>query len=128
MSLSTSGSGRSASSYEDQKFTVPTSISSYASSEASDEGSTRRESVYDYSQTSSTLDLMAEYPDPEALPPDLSSELLLFNIEKDGDPQIHWKMYYEFVVTKTEAYYQLLEGYLVTDNYPLRINSERVIM
>ena len=121
MSLSPSGSVRSASSYWDQKSTVSAPISSYANSEASDEGFTSRKSMYEHTQTFST-------PEPAAGSSDLSSKLLLFNIEQDGNPETHWKMYYEFVVTKTEAYCQLLESYLVTDNYPLRINSERVIM
>jgi hypothetical protein len=60
--------------------------------------------------------------------PEPSLELPTFDIEKYGDPKIAWHMYYDFVVTKTEAYYELIPGYLVTDKYPIRIKSEKVIM
>lgn len=62
--------------------------------------------------------------------PPLSGEISegqpLFNIEKDGDPRIMWYMYYDFVVTKTEAYYQLQPRYLATERYPARVRSEKV--
>jgi hypothetical protein len=51
-----------------------------------------------------------------------------FNIERDGDPRIEWFMYYDFIVTKTEAYYQLKPDYLATDKYPTRVTQENVIM
>ena len=57
---------------------------------------------------------------------DRNIELPLFNIEKDGDPNIHWIMYYSFFVTKTEAYYQLQPGYLPTDKYPPRVDSVKI--
>jgi hypothetical protein len=52
----------------------------------------------------------------------------LFNIERDGDPRIEWFMYYDFTVTKTEAYYQLKPGYLATDKYPTRFTQKNIIM
>jgi hypothetical protein len=57
-----------------------------------------------------------------------SSGLPLFNIEKDGDPMIEWFMYYDFAVTKDEAYYQLQPGYLPTEKFPSRVKSEKVMM
>jgi hypothetical protein len=51
-----------------------------------------------------------------------------FNIERDGDPRISWIMYYDFVVTKTEAFYNLQPGYVATANYPSRVKSEKVMM
>jgi hypothetical protein len=53
-------------------------------------------------------------------------ELPLFNIEKDGDPGIAWYMYYNFIVTKTESYYQLQKGYLVTEKYPAEVHPKTV--
>lgn len=55
------------------------------------------------------------------------AEPLLFNIERDGDPRISWIMYYDFVVTKSEAFYELKPGYLATANYPSRRNTEEII-
>jgi peptide-N4-(N-acetyl-beta-glucosaminyl)asparagine amidase len=46
--------------------------------------------------------------------------LPLFNIEKDGDPRIHWELYYDFIVTKTEIFFQLQPGYLPTNKFPAR--------
>jgi len=57
-----------------------------------------------------------------------SVEVTLFDIEKDGDPRISWYMYYDFIVTKNEAYYQLQPGYLPTEIYPRRQKSEPVTM
>jgi hypothetical protein len=57
-----------------------------------------------------------------------SVEVTLFDIDKDGDPRISWYMYYDFMVTKTEAYYQLQPGYLPTDRYPPRRKPEPVIV
>ncbi len=67
-------------------------------------------------------------PDTAALSRESSAGLPLFNIEKDGDPKIKWFMYYDFIVTKTDAYYQLQPGYLPTNNFPPRINSEKIIV
>jgi hypothetical protein len=50
-----------------------------------------------------------------------------FSIEKDGDSRISWVMYYDFVVTKTEAFYELQPGYLPTASYPSRRNAEEII-
>jgi hypothetical protein len=57
-----------------------------------------------------------------------SVEVPLFDIEKDGDPRIAWYMYYDFFVTKGEAYYQLQPGYLPTDTFPRKRKSEPIIM
>ncbi len=67
-------------------------------------------------------------PESAAMSREPSKELPLFNIERDGDPNIHWSMYYDFSVNKAEAYYQLQPGYKSTKNYPPRIKSEKVIM
>lgn len=56
------------------------------------------------------------------------TEPTLFNIERDGNPSIEWFMYYDFIVTKAEAYYQLQPGYLPTVNYPSIRQPEKVIM
>jgi hypothetical protein len=58
-----------------------------------------------------SLDTAAPSREPSARVP-------LFNIERDGDPRIKWEMYYDFIVTKKEAYYRLQPGYLPTENYP----------
>ena len=47
-----------------------------------------------------------------------SARVFLFDIERDGDPRVEWIMYYDFIVTKSEAYYQLQPGYLPTEKYP----------
>jgi hypothetical protein len=61
-----------------------------------------------------SLDTPAPSREPSAVAP-------LFNIERDGDPRINWVMYYDFIVTKNEAYYQLQPGYLPTEKYPRRV-------
>jgi hypothetical protein len=58
----------------------------------------------------------------EASPP---LELPLFDIEAQGDPEIKWYMYYDFRVTKNDAYWELQPGYKVTANYPSRMTSEK---
>jgi hypothetical protein len=65
---------------------------------------------------------------PPQEPRKASVEVTLFDIEKDGDPRITWYMYYDFVVTKNEAYHQLQPGYLPTEKYPRRKKSEPVMM
>ncbi len=55
-----------------------------------------------------------------------SIDVPLFNIERNGDPKIDRIMYYDFMVTKTDAYYQLQPGYLPTGKYPSYIKSEKV--
>jgi hypothetical protein len=95
---------------------------SYAASSPSDEGLTRRRSLHDQSQNS----LSPPEQSGGSLEP--NSELPLFDIEKDGDPRIEWWLYYDFFVTKSEAYFQLHPGYLVTEKYPFRIKSEKVIV
>jgi hypothetical protein len=57
-----------------------------------------------------------------------STGLPQFNIEKDGDPRIPWRMYYDFIVTKAEAYFQLQPDYIPTDKYPPCVPSEKVIV
>jgi hypothetical protein len=57
-----------------------------------------------------------------------SIEITLFDIEKDGDPRISWFMYYDFVVTKNDAFFQLQPGYLPTETYPRSKKSELVKM
>jgi hypothetical protein len=54
-----------------------------------------------------------------------SPEIPLFNIEEDGDPRISPIMYYDFVVTKKEAFYKLQPGYLPTEKFPTRKEVEK---
>jgi hypothetical protein len=58
-----------------------------------------------------SLDTAAPSREPNA-------RVFLFDIERYSDPRIEWIMYYDFIVTKSEAYYQLQPGYLPTENYP----------
>jgi hypothetical protein len=108
----------SADSYQDQNYAA-SPLSSY-SSLLSEGGLTRRGSQYETPQTS--------YLSPETAVPSRESGagLPLFNIERDGDPNIKWWMYYDFIVSKAEAYYQLQPDYLPTEKYPLRVRSEKV--
>jgi hypothetical protein len=55
---------------------------------------------------------------------ELDLDLPLFDIERDGDPNIQWFMYYDFIVTKAEACWKLQPHYLVTERYPKTIKSE----
>lgn len=87
----------------------------------SGEGLTRRGSQYESPQNSNLS------PETAAPSRESSTGLPLFNIERDGDPRIEWVRYYDFVVTKAEAFYQLQPGYLATDKYPSRVPSENVI-
>jgi hypothetical protein len=69
--------------------------------------------------TSSTGDSLSIDPiDTSQLPP--------FDIEKHGDPMISWCLYYDFVVTKAEAYYKLQPGYLATENFPIRKDNKEI--
>ena len=42
----------------------------------------------------------------------------LFDIERDGDPNISWWMYYDFHVDKDGAYHILQPGYLPSEKFP----------
>jgi hypothetical protein len=121
ISGSSKASHRSTNSFGDTNYTALSPETWYTDSPRSDIGFTHRESGYEQTQSFST-------PGAAPISPGPTSGLPVFNIEKDGDPNIHWKMYYNFVVTKQEAYYQLQQGYVVTDKYPLTIKSERVVM
>ena len=110
LSGSSTGSRRSIGSSQNQNYAE----SPLSSNPPSDGGLTPQ---YSY--------LSLETADPSR---ESSTELPLFNIERDGDPNIMWWMYYDFKVTKTEAYYQLQPGYLPTEKYPSRVTSEKVIM
>ena len=112
-------SRRSMGSYQD--FDYAASPSSLYRSPPSGGGLTRRGSKYELQTGYSS-------PETEAISRESSAELPLFNIERDGHPDIMWYMHYDFKVTKTEAYYQLQEGYLPTDKYPARVKSEKVTM
>ena len=105
-------SRRSMGSYQDPDYAA--SPSSIYSSPLSNSGLTLRGSKYE--------------PQNTYLSRESSAELPLFNIERDGDPDIMWYMYYDFKVTKTEAYFQLQKGYLPTNNYPTIVKSEKVTM
>lgn len=49
----------------------------------------------------------------------------LFDIERDGDPNISWWMYYDFHVDKEGAYHTLQPGYLESENFPARRLSDK---
>jgi hypothetical protein len=121
-SRSSMGSSRSAGSNGDQNYNVLSPISSYVGSPASDEGFTRRESVYELSQNSL---LSPKQAAPSREP---SAELPPFDIEKEGDPRIAWFMYYDFIVTKTEAYFRLQPSYIASESYPERRDPEKVML
>lgn len=92
----------------------------YAQSSPSENGSDLHEaSAYrgETSTLSPRMGLESEQA-PVVLPP--------FDIEKDGDPRIDWRMYYTFEVDKAEAYFTLQPGYLVTENYPAHIPRNSV--
>ena len=111
---------RSVGSYQDPDYAA--SPFSPCDSPPSEDGLTRRGTQYESPQYS-YLSLETAEPSRES-----RTALPLFNIERDGDPNIMWWMYYDFKVTKTEAYYQLQPGYLPTEKYPSRVPSEKVIM
>lgn len=48
----------------------------------------------------------------------------LFNIERDGDPNISWWMYYDFHVDKDGAYHILQPGYLPSEKFPQKRFSD----
>jgi hypothetical protein len=122
LSSSSIGSRRSTGSYPEQNY-VTTPLSSSYGSPRSEEGLTRRSSQYESSQNGFLS------PDTTVLSREFSAgSSNLFNIEKDGDPRIEWFMYYDFIVTKTEAYYQLQPGHLPTVNYPPIRKSEKLIV
>ncbi|KFY77232.1 hypothetical protein V499_03326 [Pseudogymnoascus sp. VKM F-103] len=50
----------------------------------------------------------------------------LFDIERDGDPNISWWMYYDFHVDKEGAYHTLQPGYLESEKFPARRLSDKV--
>ncbi|KFY56575.1 hypothetical protein V497_06140 [Pseudogymnoascus sp. VKM F-4516 (FW-969)] len=49
----------------------------------------------------------------------------LFDIERDGDPNISWWMYYDFHVGKEGAYHILQPGYLPSEKFPVKRFSEK---
>jgi hypothetical protein len=106
----------------DQDQNYPASLLSSSCGPPSDGDLTSRGFKYE--------SLRNSYSSPEIAVPsrESSTELPLFNIERDGHPDIQWYMYYDFKVTKCEAYYQLQPCYLPTDKYPSRVKSEKVIM
>jgi hypothetical protein len=67
-------------------------------------------------------------PTTASLSQDSGAEPPLFNIERDGDPNIKWVTYYDFMVSNTDAYYQLQQGYLPSDKYPLLVKAGKVTM
>jgi hypothetical protein len=122
LSGSSMGSRRSTGSYPEQNY-VTTPLSSSYGSPMSEEGLTRRSSQFEFCQngylSSDTAVLSRESS---------AGSSNLWNIEKYGDPRIGWQMYYDFKVTKTEAYYQLQPGYLPTVNYPSIRKSEKLMV
>src|SRR5580700_5293366 len=119
-------SGNSHTSSQDQIFTAPLSpISSYAGSPQSLSN--------EYTSLRITQSQAYLLPAQQKLEVEASSscegradtELPPFDIEADGDPKIKWFMYYDFRVTKTEAFWELQPGYLVTAGYPSRVPSEK---
>lgn len=51
--------------------------------------------------------------------------LPLFDIEAHGDPDIKWFMYYDFNVNKMEAFWELQQGYKITEKYPMKREVEK---
>lgn len=49
----------------------------------------------------------------------------LFDIERDGDPNISWWMYYDFHVDKDGAYHILQPGYLPSEKFPPKRFSDK---
>lgn len=49
----------------------------------------------------------------------------LFDIERDGDPNISWWMYYDFHVDKNGAYHILQPGYLPSEKFPEKRFSDK---
>jgi hypothetical protein len=106
LSGSSTDSRRSTGSYQDQGY-AESPLTSYGSPQS--EGDLTPQ--YNY------LSLDTEAPSREP-----SERVFLFDIERYGDPRIEWIMYYDFIVTKSEAYYQLQPGYLPTEKYPPRVS------
>ena len=106
LSVSSTDSHRSAGSNQDQY---------YAESPLTCYGSPQSEGDLTPQYNYLSLDTAAPSKEPNSVVP-------LFNIERDGDPRIKWVMYYDFIVTKNEAYYKLQPGYLPTEKYPSRVS------
>ncbi len=109
-----SGSGYSGTTFQDPYY-APSPITDYANSPGSDYGN------FDMSNNQSQdLSYLSQEPNDfrPSVPCQSSEELPPFNIEKDGDPNIHWKMYYDFKVTKVDSYFELQPGYVVTRRFP----------
>jgi hypothetical protein len=128
-SMGSANSGYSNHLGQEQNFTASISSgSSYAGSprSPSSEYASPRKSSYT-TRTPAYLSPAQQKPEVEASSSRerRANELPLFNIETDGDPDIKWYMYYDFKVTKKDAYFELQPGYLVTANYPSRIPSEK---
>jgi hypothetical protein len=111
-------------SYLDQSFpSSPTTASFRSSPVGSDCDIPQRKSRASSSTSTSSLQLAP----PNSILYDRSGEidnLPLFNIGKDGDPRISWISYYNFVVTKTESFYELKPGYVETEKFPARVSME----
>lgn len=120
LSSSSMDSGISGGSFLDPNYAA--SPLSSLGSPPSEGDFTRRRSYNEQTQNSFLS------PERVTLSRQSSEALPIFNIERDGNPDIQWFMYYDFIVTKAEAYYQLQPSYLPTAKYPTRINSEKVIM
>jgi hypothetical protein len=128
-SMGSINSGNSNPYGQEQNFMTPlSSTSSYAGSPPapSNEYMSPRKSS-DPTRTPAYLHSTRQQPEVEASSscerePNAGSPL--FDIELYGDPQIKWYMYYDFKVTKTEAYWELQPGYLVSAKYPARIPNE----
>jgi hypothetical protein len=72
--------------------------------------------------TTSTNRYSYQIAPPERQP---MSKAPLFNIERDGDLNIAWWMYYDFHVDKNGAYHTLQPGYLATEKFPAKRFSDK---
>jgi hypothetical protein len=93
------------------------------SRESSTGTSTRRSPQYETSQNGFLS------PDAAMLSRESSTGTsALYDIERHGDPRIEWPMYYDFIVTETDAYFRLQPDYKPTVNYPRIRTFEKVII
>lgn len=88
-----------------------------------------------YQASTPSTDLQRFLPSPPLSPSNstdvgvekvLEEDLPLFDIEAEGDPLIDRMTYYDFEVTKQEAFWKLRPKYKVTKNFPERLEVEKV--
>lgn len=79
----------------------------------------QRQSTISNSQVPTKLDFQNQ-EEAEISHEDDFDEFLITNPfdPRDGDPNIHGSLYYDFMVTRTEAFWQLKPGYRPSEEYP----------